>query len=106
MDRGVDGAGHKTWTVDLAIDRRNGQARATARLCWRNQTAIGVGCARLHPADGGVSDIGDELAVARALADLSRQLMVVTIRDIEVVADHLLNTPAGRSATPHVERTH
>ena len=54
---------------------------------WRDQESVGVGLARLNPADRNVADIGDELAVARALADLARRLMAVTAHDIEAVTD-------------------
>jgi Domain of unknown function (DUF1876) len=41
--------------------------------------------ARLNPADSDVPEIGDELATARALADLAHQLIEVTAADIEKV---------------------
>jgi Domain of unknown function (DUF1876) len=46
---------------------------------------VGVALTRINPADRAVAAIGDELAVARALSDLSRRLMAVTARDIEAV---------------------
>ena len=42
---------------------------------------------QLDPADRDVADIGDELAVGRALADLARRLMCVTAHDIEAVTN-------------------
>ena len=82
-----DTLGHvrKDWTVDISIDEHEGQTRAKARLRRRDQESVGVGLARLNPADRKVNDIGDELAVARALADLARRLMAVTAHDIEAV---------------------
>ena len=41
----------KDWTVDVSIDEIEGQTRATARLHWRDQQVVGVGTARLNPAD-------------------------------------------------------
>jgi hypothetical protein len=41
--------------------------------------------ARLNPADRNVAEIGDELAVARALADLGKRLLTTTSDDIEAV---------------------
>jgi Domain of unknown function (DUF1876) len=76
---------HKDWTVAISIDEHEGHTRAKARLRWRDQTAVGIGLAKLDPADRNVTEIGDELAVARALADLARQLMAVTAHDIEAV---------------------
>jgi hypothetical protein len=76
----------KDWTVHISIDEHEGQTRAKARMRWRDQASVGVGLARLNPADRNVDDIGDELAVARALADLARRLMAaVTAHNIEAV---------------------
>ena len=77
----------KDWTVAVDIDEHDGHTRAKARLHWRDQAAVGVGVSRLNPRDRNVADIGDELAVARALSDLARRLMAVTVRDIEAVTD-------------------
>ena len=48
---------------------------------------MGVGLARLNPADRNVNDIGDELAAARALADLAKRMLAVTAHDIEAVTN-------------------
>jgi hypothetical protein len=77
----------KHWTVAIEIDGHNGHTRANARLGWRDQTAVGVGTARLDPDDRNVADIGDELAAARAIADLARRMMTATILDIEAVTN-------------------
>jgi Domain of unknown function (DUF1876) len=75
----------KHWTVEVSIDEDEGHTRAKARLRWRDKESVGVGLARRNPADRDVTDIGDELAVARALSDLADRLMVVTTHDIEAV---------------------
>ncbi len=75
----------KDWTVTIVIDEHDGRTRAKATLVWRDKTATGFGLARRNPADRNVTDIGDELAVARALADLAGQLKSVTVHDIEAV---------------------
>lgn len=75
----------KDWTVEISIDEHGGETRAKARLGWRDQAAVGIGLARLNPADRYVAGIGDELAVGRALADLASQVMAVTAHDIEAV---------------------
>ena len=77
----------KHWIVDISIDEHDGHTRAKARLRWRDQESVGVGLARRNPADPEVSDIGEELAVARALSDLTRRLMAVTAHDIEAVTN-------------------
>ncbi|APX04700.1 MULTISPECIES: DUF1876 domain-containing protein [Arthrobacter] len=74
----------KSWSVNIALDEHDGQTRATARLQAGGRPALeGVGMARLNPADSDVPEIGDELATARALADLAHQLIEVTAGDIE-----------------------
>ncbi|MDR3661327.1 MAG: DUF1876 domain-containing protein [Mycobacterium sp.] len=73
----------KHWTVTVSIDERDGHTRAKARLCWRDKESVGFGAARCNPADRDISDIGDELAVARALRDLAGQLLAATGHDIE-----------------------
>jgi uncharacterized protein DUF1876 len=77
----------KDWTVEITIDEREGRTRAKARLRWRDQESVGVGLSRLDPTDRDVAEIGDELAVARALSDLARRLMAVTAHDIEAVTN-------------------
>lgn len=76
----------KRWTVDIHIDEHEARTRARARLHNRDETGlIGVGLARLNPADTNVPEIGDELAVARALTDLASRLLDATVTDIEAV---------------------
>jgi hypothetical protein len=77
----------KGWTVGISIDEHEGHTRAKARLRWRDQEVVGVGLARRNPADRNVNDIGDELAAARALADLARRMLAVTTHDIEAVTN-------------------
>lgn len=79
---------HETrWGMDIFIDEHeDGRTRATARLHGRDRTGLtGVGLARRNPADSDVPEIGDELAVARALADLTHQLLEASAADIESV---------------------
>jgi hypothetical protein len=84
VKKDISSNARKDWSVKIAIDEHDGYTRAKARLRWRNQGSTGLGLARLNPAD---RDIGDELAVARALADLATQLMSVAARDIEAVTN-------------------
>jgi len=69
--------------VEGSIDEHSGLTRAKARLRWREKELVGVGMARLNPADWNVAEIGDELAVARALSDLGKRMLTVTTEDIE-----------------------
>ena len=74
----------KTWTVQIDIDEHEDRTRAVARLrTGGDQSLTGTGLARLNPADPAVPMIGDELAVARALSELSHLLLDVAARDIE-----------------------
>ena len=76
----------KKWTIDIYIDEHERQTRAEARLHTRDQTRlVGVGLARRYPVDPAVPEIGDELAVARALSDLAHLLIDATVNDIEAM---------------------
>jgi len=75
----------KSWTVEVSIDEHEGLTRAKARLLWRERESVGVGMARLNPADRNVAEIGDELAVARALSDLGQRIRAEAAEDIESV---------------------
>ena len=83
-----------TWTVTVDIDEHDGHTRAVARL-RPNDTdeVVGVGLARLSPEDRDVPAIGAELAVARALSELSHRLLRSATEDVEQVtgeAAHLV----------------
>lgn len=77
----------KKWTVEIHIDEHESKTRAEARLHTQDSThLVGVGTARLNPHDHNVPEIGDELAVSRALADLAHQLLDAAAADVEQVA--------------------
>jgi hypothetical protein len=59
---------------------------------------VGRGTARANPHDRDVPEIGDEMAVGRALGDLSRNLLSVAEADITAV-------PPTTSATTHLTPT-
>ena len=74
----------KHWTVSVDIDEHDGRTRAVARLPFRDTDHLtGVGLARLNPADKDVPEIGDELAAARALSELSHRLLEAAASEIE-----------------------
>ncbi len=75
--------GTKTCHIDVLIEEHEERTRAKARLSWGGHKYVGIGLARLDPADEPVAKIGDELAVARALTDLANQLFAVTSTDIQ-----------------------
>ncbi|WP_043265129.1 DUF1876 domain-containing protein [Streptomyces sp. CT34] len=75
----------KTWTVEISIVESGSDVRAEARLRGREGgQMVGQGTARCNPADENVPAIGDELSTARALSDLSHQLLNRAAHDIEV----------------------
>jgi hypothetical protein len=77
----------KRWTVEIFIGEHDGNTAAEARLHTDDDThVVGRGSARLHPADGDIPEIGDELAAARALSDLGHRLLLTTAADIEAVS--------------------
>lgn len=75
-----------TWSVDLVLSERGDETHAEARLRTRDATSLtGHGTARRNPRDPQVPEIGDELAAARALADLSHALLEAAAADLEGV---------------------
>jgi hypothetical protein len=76
----------KHWAIDVEIDEHDGRTRAVARLEPQSgNRLVGVGLARLNPVDRDVPEIGDELAVARALSELAHNLLELAAGDIEQV---------------------
>ncbi|HET8560737.1 MAG TPA: DUF1876 domain-containing protein [Marmoricola sp.] len=76
----------KRWKVDIFLGEQDGRTRAEARLIpGERATLVGTGSARLNPQDADVPEIGEELAVARALSDLGHQLLATTALDIEAI---------------------
>ena len=78
----------KHWTIDVFIGEDAGRTHAEVRLDADDGTRlVGIGEARLNPADENIPEIGDELAVARALTDLGHRLLVTAAADIQAVSD-------------------
>ncbi|MGA8114008.1 MAG: DUF1876 domain-containing protein [Actinocatenispora sp.] len=69
--------------MDIYLDEHDGQTYSEARLrSGADVQLVGVGRARLAAQDDDVPEIGDELATARALADLGNKLLLATNADI------------------------
>jgi uncharacterized protein DUF1876 len=80
----------KRWSVDIYIDEHEetGRTRAEARLHTGDQTDVrGVGTSSRNPRDREVPEIGDELAVSRALADLADHLHTAARLDVAENSD-------------------
>ncbi|GIG62752.1 hypothetical protein Lfu02_71240 [Longispora fulva] len=74
----------KQWSVDILIEESDGRTRAEARLTAGDVFGMkGVGWAQLNPADDDVPEIGDELAVARAMSDLGHRLLIEAASEME-----------------------
>lgn len=78
----------RRWTVDIVIDEHHDErrTRAEARLHTPDRIGLtGSGQARRNPGDPEVPEIGDELAVSRALSDLAHRLLDAAAGDIEQI---------------------
>lgn len=85
----------KTWKVEIFIGEQDRRTYAEARLMPGQQvTLTGTGVARLSPEDRDVPEIGDELAVARALSELAHRLLHAAADDIEQLTHETVNLPA------------
>ncbi|MEV6379471.1 DUF1876 domain-containing protein [Streptomyces sp. NPDC051773] len=73
----------KEWTVEIHISEEDDETRARAVLNTDEAAYLtGRGLARRNPIDRPVPEIGDELAVSRALEDLAIRLHDVASDDI------------------------
>jgi hypothetical protein len=74
----------KTWTVDISLTEDGDVTRAVAILRTDDGREFrGDGVARRNPADIPSPQIGDELATARAMSELTHKLLETVARDIE-----------------------
>lgn len=75
----------KTWNVDVYLfEDGDGRTHAEAVLKTHAGTELRhVGTAYKSPADRDVPEIGDELAVCRALNGLAHDLLDATVLDVQ-----------------------
>lgn len=74
----------KRWTVEIQITEADRETNAEARLNINDVEAlIEHGYARRNPSDSDVPVIGDELATARALSNLSHRLLETVVEKLE-----------------------
>ena len=78
----------KVWTIALVIDEGADVTEAKALLSVNDRELGGWGRARRAPQDPDRPRIGEELAVARALSDLSHQLVEAAVAEIEEYEGH------------------
>ncbi|WP_374064257.1 DUF1876 domain-containing protein [Streptomyces himalayensis] len=73
-----------TWHVDLGIQEDGNDTGANAALRLPDSTELKAhGHAKRHPDDPVQNRVGEELAAARALNDLARQLLRKAAHEIE-----------------------
>lgn len=80
----------KTWHVELFIDEDEDGDTTHARAVLHTELpghVEGRGVTRRAPRDADVPEIGDEVAVARALHALADELLRVAAVDIEAIED-------------------
>jgi hypothetical protein len=84
---------NRHWKVEIFIDEHEDEriTRAEARLHTKDKThLVGWGNARRNPNDTDIAEIGDQLAVARALSSLAHELLDAATSDIEQIThEHL-----------------
>jgi hypothetical protein len=74
-----------SWPVEISLQEEDGQTRAEARLTKDGAGMLGRGLARRNPNDQEVTQIGEEIAAARALSDLAHRLLNDAAGQIEGV---------------------
>ena len=77
-----------TWTVEIEFTEDEDKTRADAVLRGAPADLRGWGRARRNPTDPDMPSIGEEVAAARALADLSHHLLDQAAHRIESWAGH------------------
>lgn len=74
----------KRWSVEILIGELDDRTYAEAQLYDEiRDDLMGAGEARIRPGHRNVPEIGDEIAVARALSDLGNRLLVTAAGDLE-----------------------
>ncbi len=72
-----------SWPVEISLHEEDSETRAEARLTKDGVGMAGHGVARRNPGDQEVTQIGEEIAAARALSDLAHQLLSDAAGQIE-----------------------
>ena len=72
-----------SWPVEISLHEEGRETRAEARLTRETGGMVGHGLARRNPDDQEITQIGEEIAAARALSDLAHQLLSDAAGQIE-----------------------
>jgi hypothetical protein len=73
----------KVWALEIAIAENRDETEAQALLRSDLVELTGTGRARRNPHDPARPQVGEELAVARALSDLAARLLDAAATEIE-----------------------
>jgi hypothetical protein len=74
-----------SWPVEISLRAEDRVTRAEARLTRNGAGMVGNGIARRNPDDQEATQIGEEIAAARALSDLAHQLLNYAAGQIEEI---------------------
>lgn len=83
----------RIWTVEIAFTEDGERTRADARLHAAGRDLAGWGRARRGGSDPDVPVVGEDVAAARALVDLARQLTEDALEVIETFEDGDVDDP-------------
>lgn len=73
------------WPIEVTLHADNRETRAQAALTRDGTRFEGNGLARRNPDDREVTEIGEQIAAARALSDLAHRLLVAAAGEIESI---------------------
>ena len=78
----------RVWTIEVVFTEDEDRTRADALLRAGERELHGWGRAKRNPEDPDVPAVGEELAAARALSDLTHQLVQEAAESIEAFEGH------------------
>lgn len=84
----------KRWTADVEIEHEARTVRVQIRLAGPGSAYFGVGVVQPGLGDPLVPDIAEELALARAMSDLTEELLTAVSADLEARAGGRLVSPS------------
>jgi hypothetical protein len=74
------------WSIELSIGKDDDETQAEARLVMKGGDHLfGHGKARHNPADPNITEIGEQIALARALSELAHNLLNTAAAELEAV---------------------
>jgi len=83
IEAGEGGVDRISLRIDISVTEDADHCEAVARVRMREREFSGWGRARRNPSDPEMPVVGEELAVARALSEVSHQLVVAAADSLE-----------------------